>query len=188
MLTFAILAAIAIGVMKFVKAYFPKSFGYTTRQSLLNVFRPNNQTVVLVVGIGLGTFLISTLYFTKDILLSKTEIGQTTETANMIILDVQSEQREAVEESLTRNKLPVLTAIPLVTMRMHKIKDQLVNDIRQDSTREVRGWILNHEFRTTYRDTLLDSEELIAGEWIPSLTKSDPVVISISDNVVNSFL
>ena len=152
-LTFAILAAIAIGFMKFVKAYFPKSFGYTTRQSLLNLFRPNNQTVVLVVAIGLGTFLISTLYFTK--------------------------------ESLTRNKLPVLTAIPLVTMRMHKIKDQLVNDIRQDSTREVRGWILNHEFRTTYRDTLLDSEELIAGEWIPSLTKGDPVQISISDNLAN---
>lgn len=184
-LTFAILAAIAIGFMKFVKAYFPKSFGYTTRQSLLNLFRPNNQTVVLVVAIGLGTFLISTLYFTKDILLSKTEIGQTTETANMIILDVQSEQREAVEESLTRNKLPVLTAIPLVTMRMHKIKDQLVNDMRQDSTREVRGWILNHEFRTTYRDTLLDSEELIAGEWIPNLKKGDSVVISISDNLAN---
>lgn len=184
-LTFAILAAIAIGFMKFIKAYFPKSFGYTTRQSLLNLFRPNNQTVVLVVAIGLGTFLISTLYFTKDILLLKTEVGQTTETANMIILDVQSEQREAVEESLIRNKLPVLTTIPLVTMRMHKIKDQLVNDIRQDSTREIRGWILNHEFRTTYRDTLLDSEELIAGEWIPTLKKGDPVVISISDNLAN---
>ena len=171
--------------MKFIKAYFPKSFGYTTRQSLLNLFRPNNQTVVLVVAIGLGTFLISTLYFTKDILLSKTEVGQTTENANMIILDVQSEQREAVEKSLKSNKLPVLTAIPLVTMRMHKIKDQLVNDIRQDSTREIRGWILNHEFRTTYRDTLMDSEEIIAGEWIPSQKKGDPVVISISDNLAS---
>ena len=184
-LTFAVLTAIAIGFMKFIKAYFPKSFGYTTRQSLLNLFRPNNQTVVLVVAIGLGTFLISTLYFTKDILLSKTEVGQTTENANMIILDVQSEQREAVEKSLKSNKLPVLTAIPLVTMRMHKIKDQLVNDIRQDSTREIRGWILNHEFRTTYRDTLMDSEEIIAGEWIPSQKKGDPVVISISDNLAS---
>lgn len=185
LITFAILAAIAIGFMKLIKTYFPKRFGYTTRQSLLNLFRPNNQTVVLVVAIGLGTFLISTLYFTKDILLAKTEVGQTTENANMIILDVQSEQREAVEERLSSNNLPILTTIPLVTMRMHKIKEQLVNDIRQDSTREIRGWILNHEFRTTYRDTLTDSEEILEGAWLPSLKKGEPVVISISDNLAS---
>src|SRR5690554_7783186 len=59
--------------MKLVRTYFPKSAGFTTRQSLLNLFRPNNQTTVLLVSIGLGTFLISTLYFTKDILLDKTD-------------------------------------------------------------------------------------------------------------------
>jgi putative ABC transport system permease protein len=68
---------------------------------------------------------------------------------------------------------------------MHSIKGTLVNDLRQDSTRQVRGWILNHEFRTTYRDTLIASEELIAGEWTPRLNAGDPVVISISDNLAS---
>ncbi|MDP5229864.1 MAG: ABC transporter permease [Cellulophaga sp.] len=183
LMTFAILAAIATGCMKLIKKYFPKRFGYTTRQSLLNLFRPNNQTVVLVVAIGLGTFLISTLYFTKDILLAKTEIGQTAENANMIILDVQTEQREAIENQLKTSKLPILSSIPIVTMRVHKIRDRLVNDIRQDSVREMGGWILRHEFRTTYRDTLGASEEILEGKWTPTLQKGEPVVISISDNV-----
>ncbi|MFP4846722.1 ABC transporter permease [Winogradskyella sp. PE311] len=183
LVTFSVLAGIAMLTIKLIRQFFPKRWGFTARQSLLNLFRPNNQTVVLVVAIGLGTFLISTLYFTKDILLSKTEIGETAETANIIILDVQSEQRDAVAKRITANSLPILNNIPLVTMRMHKIKDQLVNDLRQDTTRQVRGWILNHEFRTTYRDTLIASEELIDGEWYSNASPGEIVPISISDNL-----
>ena len=183
LITFAILAGIALLCIKGIRRYFPKRWGFTARQSLLNLFRPNNQTVVLVVAIGLGTFLISTLYFTKDILLSKTEVGQRSETANIIILDVQTEQREAVEQLIKSNSLPVISAIPLVTMRMNQIKADLVNTIRQDSTSKIRGWILNHEFRATYRDSLIDSEELIEGTWTKTLQPGDPVVISISENL-----
>lgn len=183
LITFATLAGIAILCMKWIRKFFPKHWNFTLRQSLLNLFRPNNQTVVLVVAIGLGTFLISTLYFTKDILLAKTEIGQTTENANMIILDVQSDQQKALVETVKGKDLPILDNIPLVTMRMHSLKGQLINDIRQDSTRQVRGWILNHEFRTTYRNNLIDSEELIEGTWTPQLKPGEPILISISDNL-----
>jgi putative ABC transport system permease protein len=185
LITFAILAGTALLCMKFIKAYFPKRWGFTSRQSLLNLFRPNNQTVVLVVAIGLGTFLISTLYFTKDILLAKTDIEQSTEKANIIILDVQTDQRGAVEKQLTSNDLPTLDNIPLVTMRMHRLKDQLINEIRQDSTSQIRSWILNHEFRTTYRNVLIDSEEIMEGEWVPELKSGDPIEISISDNLAS---
>jgi putative ABC transport system permease protein len=183
LITFAILAAIAMLSMKAIKSVFPKRWGFTTRQSLLNLFRPNNQTVVLVVAIGLGTFLISTLYFTKDILLAKTEVGQTAENANMIILDVQNEQRDAIAKQIESNGLPVLDNIPLVTMRMHSIKGRLVNDMRQDSVKQVRRWILNHEFRTTYRDAIINSEEIIKGEWLPEISSGDAIKISIADNL-----
>lgn len=182
-ITFAILAGVALLCIKVIRKFFPKRWGFTVRQSLLNLFRPNNQTVVLVVAIGLGTFLISTLYFTKDILLSKTAVEQTSENANIIILDVQRQQRDAIVESITAKALPILANIPLVTMRMHSIKGKLINELRQDTTSQVRGWILNHEFRTTYRDTLIASEELLDGQWTSQLKPDDPVVISISDNL-----
>lgn len=181
--TFAILAGVALGFIKTVKRFFPKHWNFTARQSLLNLFRPNNQTVVLVVAIGLGTFLISTLYFTKDLLIAKTELSQGSEKANIIVLDVQPEQTDAVAKRIVANDLPILNNIPMVTMRMHSINGKLVNVLRQDSTGQVRSWILNHEFRTTYRDALTDAEELIKGAWIPRLTATDPVVISISDNL-----
>lgn len=183
LVTFGILAGIAIGSMNLVKRYFPKGAGFTTRQSLLNLFRPNNQTVVLLVAIGLGTFLISTLYFTKDILLDKAALGQTSESANLITLDVQPDQIAEVVNTFKANDLSVLDNIPIVTMRMHSIKNELVNSLRTDTTSQVKGWLLNHEFRTTYRSELTDSEEIVTGEWVALHKAEDTIQISISENL-----
>lgn len=185
MATFGILSGIAIGTMKLVKTFFPRSAGFTTRQSLLNLFRPNNQTVVLLVAIGLGTFLISTLYFTKDILLDKAEIGQSSESANLIALDVQPDQVAEVVNIFKANDLPVLNNIPLVTMRMHSIKNKLVNSLRTDSTTQIKGWVLNHEFRTTYRSNLINSEEIVEGEWVPTQNPGEIIQISLSENLAD---
>ena len=181
--TFGILSGIAIGTMKLLKTYFPRGAGFTTRQSLLNLFRPNNQTIVLLVAIGLGTFLICTLYFTKDILLDKAEIGQSSESANLITLDVQPDQVEAVANTFKANDLPVLDNIPLVTMRMHSIKNKLVNTLRTDTTTQIKGWVLSHEFRTTYRANLINSEEIVKGEWVGSQPAGEIVPVSVSENL-----
>ncbi|MBJ2174450.1 FtsX-like permease family protein [Aureibaculum sp. A20] len=182
-ITFAILAGIATLFMKAIKKYFPTSWGFTARQSLLNLFRPNNQTMVLILSIGLGTFLISTLYFTKDILLAKTALESSAENANIILLDVQPDQREAVVNEVTTKGLTVLDNISLITMRMHSIKGELANDIRKDSTSKVNEWVLNHEFRTTFRDSLIASEEVIKGKWVPEIKSGEPIIISLDEGL-----
>ena len=182
-ITFSILAGIAVLFMRAIKKYFPTSWGFTARQSLLNLYRPNNQTMVLILAIGLGTFLISTLYFTKDILLAKTALEKNEENPNIILLDVQPNQRIAVANSVKEKELVVLDNISLITMRMHSIKGKLANDIRKDSTSKINEWVLNHEFRTTYRDSLIASEQLIEGTWIPEIKDGDPVIISLSEDL-----
>ncbi|WGK66360.1 ABC transporter permease [Croceiramulus getboli] len=184
LITFGILAGISALVMLLVKRFFPKKARFTVRQPLLNLFRPNNQTQVLIVAIGLGTFLISTLYFTKDILLAKTSLEAGANNPNLIALDIQSDQLEAVKATVTQNDLQIIDEIPLVTMRMQSIKGRSINEIKQDTSRQVRGWILNHEFRTTYRDSLIDSEVLLEGEWVPEYSGQGAIPISISDNLM----
>ncbi|MEO9662172.1 MAG: FtsX-like permease family protein [Maribacter dokdonensis] len=189
LVTFSILAGVSIGFMRLIKKYFPKSWSFAARQSLLNLYRPNNQTVVLILAIGIGTFLISTLYFTKDFLLAKTTFEASVESPNLILFDVQTEQRNDVENTITPKGLPVIDNIPIVTMRMERIKDRDVNDIRLDTTTRVNKWILNHEFRTTYRDSMIGSEKLLEGEWLPSVPPNTEVIpISLADNVANDAL
>ncbi len=183
LITFAIMAGISSLFMNAVKKYFPTHWGFTKRQSLLNLFRPNNQTMVLILAIGLGTFLISTLYFTKDILLAKTSIENNSGNPNIILMDVQTVQNEDVINTILPKGLEVIDNIPIVTMRLHRIKDELVNTIRKDTTSTMKKWILSHEFRVTYRNSLLESEELLEGTWTGKLAQGEPILISISDNI-----
>lgn len=181
--TFALLAGIAWGFMRGIRRFFPHSWGFEARQSLLNLFRPNNQTLVLVLAIGIGTFLISTLYFSQDLLLARAQVEDGRPAANLILLDVQAGQQQAVAETTRAQGLPVMENIPIVTMRLEKIKDRTVNEIREDTTSTVSQWILSHEFRVTYRDSLIESEQLKAGQWVSAYNGEVPVPVSLSDNV-----
>ena len=182
-ITFAIMAGVTNLFIRLIKKFFPSSWGYTKRQSLLNLFRPNNQTMVLVLAIGLGTFLISTLYFTKDILLAKTSIENKKTDANIILMDVQSNQELALLNNFKSKNLEVIDNIPIITMRIEKIKGKSANQIRKDTTLNMRKWMLNREFRVSYRSVLSETEELLEGEFIGKAEQGKQVSVSIADNL-----
>lgn len=182
LITFSILAGVAYLFMQALRKYFPHKWGFVARQSLLNLFRPQNQTLTLVLAIGVGTFLISTLYFTKDLLLAQASIESQANSPNMIFLDVQSDQQEAVAQTIKAQELPVLNNIPIVTMRVQNIAGKPVNEIRKDTSSQINRWVLNHEFRVTYRDSLITSESIESGKWTTEAGDINPVPISISNN------
>ena len=182
LITFSILAGVAYLFMQALRKYFPHKWGFVARQSLLNLFRPQNQTLTLVLAIGVGTFLISTLYFTKDLLLAQASIESQANSPNMILLDVQSDQQEAVAQTIKAQELPVLNNIPIVTMRVQNIAGKPVNEIRKDTSSQINRWVLNHEFRVTYRDSLITSESIESGKWTTEAGDINPVPISISNN------
>lgn len=176
LITFLILMGITSLILKVIKKFYPRSWSFAARQSLMNLYRPQNQTMTLILAIGVGTFLISTLYFTKDMLLAKLSFESGENTPNIILMDVQKNQKEAVANALDK----VIDNIPIVTMRVHSIKGRTVNEIRKDTNSQVNPWMLNHEFRVTYRDSLIDSESLASGTWIPKEDYNGSQVVSVS--------
>lgn len=182
-ITFSILGGIAHSFMRAIKKFFPHSWGFVARTSLLNLYRPQNQTLILVLTIGVGSFLISTLYFSKNLLLSQATIEAKANSANMILLDIQKEQTEEVSNTIIQNENPVIDNIPIVTMRIHSIAGKTINQIREDSTSTINRWILSHEFRATYRDSIIASETISLGKFTPSVTTTNLVPISLSDNM-----
>ena len=185
-ITFSILAGTAKGFMTLIRKYFPHSWGFIARTSLLNLFRPQNQTIILILTIGVGTFLISTLYFSNNILLSQASIESKTDNANMILLDIQNDQREEVAAMVTKSNHPVISNIPIVTMSVHSISGKTVNEIKQDTTSNVRGWVLSHEFRASYRDSLTSSETIKSGVFTPEATPNKTIPISVSENFADN--
>ena len=182
--SFLLLAAVARLIMWLVRRFFPVKWSYIWRQGLANLYRPNNQTLILMVSIGLGTALISTLFFTQDLLLGQVEFTGRNEQPNMILYDIQTDQKEAVAQLTKDNGLPLLQQVPIVTMRMNTIDgiDKMQNAADTTETRK-RGWVFRREYRVTYRDTLIETEKVVEGEWHGEKPKDDKVYISISTNL-----
>ncbi|HWK08023.1 MAG TPA: FtsX-like permease family protein [Puia sp.] len=118
---FVLLAAVGWLLMWVVRRLFPASWNYLWRQGFANLYRPNNQTLILIITIGLGTTFIGTLYFVRDMLIDRVTISAAGNQGNMVLFDIQTDQQSAVLDLLKQNQLPVLQQTPIVTMRMAEI-------------------------------------------------------------------
>jgi putative ABC transport system permease protein len=178
---FIALAALAYAMMWLARRYFPSSWSYLWRQGFANLFRPNNQTLILVVSIGLGTAFICTLFFVQDILISRVTRSSSKNQPNMVLFDIQSNQKQAVVDLTKSMNLPVLQEVPIVNMRMIEIKGRNAASYKKDSVAwgAMRG--LEREYRVTYRDSLSDSEEIIDGKWIGRAEPGKPIYVSLED-------
>ncbi|MEO6759008.1 MAG: FtsX-like permease family protein, partial [Saprospiraceae bacterium] len=181
---FLILFAIAQLLTFLLRRFFPKKWSYVWRQGIANLFRPENQTVLLVVTIGLGTMLLSTLFLIQNLILKQVEFSGSGNQPNMILFDIQSADKDSVAELVRSKGMPVLQQVPVITTRVETINGRTKIDDEVDSTRSMPKWVWDREYRVTFRDTLIDSEEIIAGKWEGNYTTpGQPVKISISDGL-----
>ena len=74
-----------------------------------------------MVSIGLGTALISMLFFTQELLLSQVQMSSTGDQPNMILFDIQPSQKEELASLTEEFELPVIQQVPIVTMRLNEI-------------------------------------------------------------------
>jgi putative ABC transport system permease protein len=180
-----VLAAVAKMLSAGVKRLRFRGLPFVLRQGLANVHRPKNRTVLLLVTLGLGGFLLGTLHLSQHALL--TEIGSLDRTnrANLVLFDIQSDQREAVKNVLKTNGYAVLDDAAFVTMRITSIKGESVEQLTKPGTRRGGpGWALRREYRSTFRGNLQDSEELVAGQWISrSNPTNGPVPVSVEEGI-----
>ncbi|WP_255478730.1 ABC transporter permease [Rufibacter sp. XAAS-G3-1] len=180
---FLVLTGMAWGLMWTVRRFFPESWSYLWRQGLANLFRPNNQTLILIVSIGLGTAFISTLYFVQTILLNQVTLSARENQPNMVLFDIQQGQREAVAALTKQQGLPVLQEVPIVTMRMEEINGLTADQVEEDSTAGVSPRAFQREIRSTFRSTLTNAERVVEGTWHGKvLSPEDTVYVSLDQN------
>lgn len=176
---FGILWAVAQMIIWAVRKFLPISFTYTLRQSLANLYRPNNQTVSLIATIGLGTAMISTLFFLQNQLLEEAKFADKEDQPNMLMFDIQTAQLQDIKAKILSRDLPIMQEVPIVTMQLNEINgvDKKENEELPDEE-DYSGWLYNREFRVTYRDTLISSETITDGDLIPMGARGDSIFVS----------
>ena len=199
----------SLGLIRAIRRWFPSRLPYLTRQGLANLYRPANQTVVVVLSLGFGAFLLSTLFLIQHNLLREFRIGGPSDRAgrpNLMFFDIQPDQAEGVDRILRESGAPSTPLVPIVPMRIASLKGVRVepDTTRRDSTeadedepprqrgqnqsgspRTPGGWLVRREYRSTYRDSLTNTEKLVAGQWwTPRKDRgNEPARISLDEEV-----
>jgi putative ABC transport system permease protein len=182
LVAFLLLSGVALLLRWLVRRFFPSTWNYLWRQGFANLYRPNNQTLILIVTIGLGAAFIGTLYFIQNILISRVTLSGSGSQPNMVLFDIQNSQKDSVAALAKQYKLPVLQEVPIVTMRVEEINKQTSAQVKSDSGSGFRTEAYEWEFRVTYRDTLTSSEKLTAGKLYGGVKSPDEVIyISMED-------
>ncbi|HZB27141.1 MAG TPA: FtsX-like permease family protein [Gemmatimonadales bacterium] len=163
----------------------PSGWPYVWRQGLANLHRPANQTATLITAIGLAAFLLGTLYLVQHNLLNQLRSTGGPARPNVVLFDIQPDQLNAVRRELSDAGLPLASPTPIVPMRIRSIKGRPVSAILagRDGEGEPTGtWALRREYRSTFRDTVVASERVVAGRWQPA-GPSAPAPISVEQEL-----
>ncbi len=177
------LTVVALLLLMVVRRFFPHSAGFIWRHSLSSLFRPNNQTRVLMVTIGLGAFIISTLNIVEQSMLSQVEFTGQENQSNTILFDIQPGQKDGVVKLMQDNNLKVNQVVPIITCRLSDVKGKSIDAIQKDTSDRIPNWALTREYRVTYRDSLHESEELVKGEIQKKKSSRDSVWVTISEGM-----
>jgi len=180
-IAFMILAFVAWLLMKVMRLIIKNSWSYLMRQGFANLYRPNNQTIILIVSIGLSTAFICTLFFIQGMLMKQVSLSSGANQANMILFDIQSSQRKAIAGITRQQKLPVLQQVPIVTIRLQEVNGKTEQDVKKDPKSKISTRAFSYEYRVTYRDTLTPSEKIIDGEFTGNAAPGKDVAVSIED-------
>ena len=156
----------ALALMFGTRRFFPSRARYVVRQGIANLFRPQNQTVAVILAIGFGVFLIATLYVVQKNLLSQFALDTRPDRPNLALFDIQTDQKDGVLKLLRDRGITAAELAPIVPGRISRIKGLKQEEIKPDSLgRMPARWAMRREYRNTYRDTLVAGEEIVAGEW-----------------------
>lgn len=177
---FILLALSARLLMWVARRALRDAWPFAWRQGIANIHRPYNQTSILLLALGLGSFLLATLSFTQANLVNQFRRTDDDGQPNMILFDIQRDQVAEIEEMIRAQELQHVETTPIVTMRLTEVNGRSVAALRDDPQLDIPHWVLFREYRSTYREVLDEHERVIQGAWQGRATDpTGPIPISI---------
>ena len=195
-------ALLSASARKVVRPTWP----FVLRQGVASLYRPGNQTRSVVLALGFGVFLMSTVYQVQDNLLRTVSVKLDASKANVLFFDVQDDQGAPLDSMIRAQGYTVSQRTPLVPMKIVAINSLVGDQLLKADTRSPRDsvntagrggppgrgqgrerWVLRREFRSTYRDSLMPSEKVTAGTFPRGGTPLNQLpVVSLDADVAKS--
>jgi putative ABC transport system permease protein len=183
-LGFGILVGLAYVVAWAARRFIPKGLPYVVRQGFANLHRPNNRTVLLLLSLGLGTFLVLTLFLVRTTLLREIQGSGAAGRPNLVFFDIQDDQIDPLERVASAAGSPVVERAPIVTMKITAVRGVTVEKILADKGLHIPAWALRREYRSTFRGRLSSTEKVVEGAFVGRADPGEsPVPVSVEEGL-----
>jgi putative ABC transport system permease protein len=152
---------------------------FALRHAVLNLARPGNQTRVILLSVGLGSFFIIGIHAVQANLLGAFALEIRDDTPDIFLLDIQQDQVAGVGTLLAQRVGHVPSFLPVLRARVTGVAGQRTT---LETVREVRRRGVGREYTVTYRDHLEENERVVAGRfWEPEA--SDQAEVSVEESL-----
>jgi putative ABC transport system permease protein len=167
-----------------------RSRWFALRHAVLQLSRPGSQVRIVLLAVGLGSFFILGVRSLQQNLVAQFAIDQSPDAPDMFLLDVQSDQIEAVRRVVIARQDPGTAPPRLLPVLRARVVGVAGRELQLDNYEDVRGrGSLAREYTITYRPTLERNERLMAGTFWPDTPAAGGAApeVSIEESIHSRF-
>ncbi|MES1984737.1 MAG: FtsX-like permease family protein [Pseudomonadota bacterium] len=178
---FLVAAVVLLGLLsvlgalvQWIAARLPRPSHPLARLALANLHRPGAQTGRLIVALGLGLSLFTTLAVVETNLSGQMASSIPATAPSFFALDIPSDGVDQFR-TIVKRQAPAADIVtvpslrgPVVAVRNQRVSD--MKDIPEDA------WILRGDRGLTYADTLPKGNSIVDGKWWPKDYTGEPLV------------
>ncbi|HEX8287184.1 MAG TPA: FtsX-like permease family protein [Pyrinomonadaceae bacterium] len=154
---------------------------FSVRQAINSLYRPGNQTRIILLAVGLGAFVVLAVQSLQSNLMREFDFTRNQTLPSLFIIDVQKSQIDELRRILEEKTGEPAQTLPTVRARIAFVNGEPVNDSNPE-TRQQRGQI-GREFAVTYRPNLDNNETVIAGDWWENPETSEVPEVSVEQEM-----
>ncbi len=140
---------------------------FVLRQGINSLYRPGNQTKIILMAVGLGAFFVIGVRSLQANLLDEFSLNLNDVAADMYLINIQKDQQAEVAALIKKATGAEAKLIPVVRARIVKVNNE---DVKLERRRNPAGrGLLSREYTITYRPNLEENETIIRGKiWEPA--------------------
>jgi putative ABC transport system permease protein len=148
---------------------------FSVKQAVNSLYRPGNQTRIILLAVGLGAFVVLAVQSLQANLVREFDFTRNQTLPSLFMVDIQPSQADEIKSILEDKTGEAAQIIPTARARVAFINGEPF-DFANRETRQQQGQI-GREFAVTYRSNTDENETVIAGKWWSENTDAPEVSV-----------
>lgn len=157
---------------------------FAVAQAVNSLYRPGNQTRIILLAVGLGAFVVLGVQSLQSNLIREFDFTRNQKLPSLFFIDIQKSQIDKIKRIVEQSTGETVQIVPTIRARVASVNGEPF-DYQQREVRQQQGQI-GREFAVTYRPNLDENETIIAGDWWKENADADVTEVSVEEDMAKS--